>query len=180
MSETVEVHPNNPEATLFVEQPWDRHRVALSLINRHALLAAGTGLIPFVGADIVALTAIELQLISRLCDLFQIKFTRQTGLNIIVSLLAGTVPVALLTMTASFVKAVPVLGHFAGSTAMALNGAAVVYALGRVMLAHFESGGDLLNFDSKKARIYFRQQMDEYRTNPERARGEPESRIYTD
>jgi uncharacterized protein (DUF697 family) len=148
------------------EAAEDRKRVAMSLVNRHAAMAAGTGLIPVVAMDVVALTGIELNLIKRLCDLYGIKFTRQLGLNIAASLLAGTVPVALLTMTASFVKLLPVVGQIAGSAAMAVNGGAIVYAIGCVMVKHFESGGDLLNFDAKQVKAYFKQQVEAQRSNP--------------
>ena len=166
MTEAVEVKENDTTVTEATDPPWDRKRVAMSLVNRHAAMATGTGLIPVIGFDIAALTGIELNLISRLCELYGMKFTRQLGLNIIVSLLAGTVPVALLTMTASLVKAIPLVGQVAGSTAMAINGAAIVYALGRVMVSHFESGGDLLNFDAKKAKAYFKEHMEVHRANP--------------
>jgi uncharacterized protein (DUF697 family) len=155
-----------PAVAEAVEQPWDRKRVAMSLVNRHAAMAAGAGLIPVVAVDVVALTGIELNLIKRLCDLYGVKFTRQLGLNIVASLLAGTVPVALLTMTASFVKLIPGLGQLAGSAAMAVNGGAIIYAIGCVMVRHFESGGDLLNFDAKQAKVYFKQQVEAQRSNP--------------
>ncbi len=167
MTEAVEVKENDaaaaPEAT---DPPWDRKRVALSLVNRHAALATGTGLIPVIGLDIAALTGIQLNLISRLCDLYGIKFTRHLGLNIVVSLVSGIVPVALLTATASVVKLIPGLGMLAGATAMSVNGGAIIYGLGRVMVRHFESGGDLLDFDAKKAKAYFKEQMDAHRANP--------------
>jgi uncharacterized protein (DUF697 family) len=103
------------------------------------------------------------------------------SLNIVVSLLAGMVPVALLTMTASFVKVIPGLGQLTGSAAMAINGGAIVYALGRVMVRHFESGGNLLNFDAEKAKAYFRQQVEAKRgnPNPERAKKEAEPTVAT-
>ncbi len=166
VKEAEEAKESAPAAAEVVQQPWDRKRVAMSLVNRHAAMAAGTGLIPVPAVDVVALTGIELNLIKRLCDLYGVKFTRQLGLNIAASLVAGTVPVALMTMTASFVKLIPGLGTVAGSAAMAVNGGAIIYAIGSVMVRHFESGGDLLNFDAKQAKAYFKQQVEEHRSNP--------------
>ncbi len=166
MAETVEVKENDTAVTDVSVPPWDRQRVAMSLVNRHAAMAAGSGLIPVVVLDMVALTGIELNLIKRLCELYGVKFSRQLGLNIVASLLAGAVPVALLTMTASLVKIIPGLGHIAGSAAMVVNGGAMVYAIGAVMVRHFESGGDLLNFDAKAAKAYFKQQMEAQKSNP--------------
>jgi len=181
VTQALEVKENDATVTEVSDPPWDRKRVAMSLVNRHAAMAAGTGLIPVVVLDIVALTGIELNLIKRLCELYDVKFTRQLGLNILVSLLAGTVPVALLTMTASLVKVIPGLGQLAGSAAMAVNGGAIIYALGRVMVRHFESGGDLLNFDAKKAKAYFRQHVEAQRgnPNPEWAKQQAEATVVT-
>jgi len=166
VTQAVEVKENDATVTEVTDPPWDRKRVALSLVNRHAAVASGTGLVPVIGLDIAALTAIQLTLINRLCDLYGVKFTRELALNIVVSLLAGTVPVALLTLTASLVKAIPLVGHFAGATAMALNSGAIVYGLGRVMVRHFELGGNLLDFDAKKAKEYFQEQVKAKQANP--------------
>jgi len=154
---------NNPVAT---EPAWDRHRVALSLVRRHSALAAGVGLIPVAGVDFAALTGVQLNLINRLCQLYDVKFTRQAGLNVIISLISGTIPLALLTTTFSVLKAVPVVGQFAGSAAMSVNASAVVYALGHVMVRHFESGGNFLNFDAHQARAYFKEKLEEHRRKP--------------
>jgi uncharacterized protein (DUF697 family) len=156
MSEVVEVH--TPE-TGVEQSGWTRKRVAESLVNRHALLAGGVGFIPVLGFDVAALTGIQLNLINRLAVLYGVEFSKQAGLNIIVSLMAGALPVALLTATYSVLKVVPVIGHIAGSAAMSVNGAAIVYALGMVMVRHFESGGDMLDFDAKEAKAYFKEQM---------------------
>lgn len=181
MTQPAEVKEHDPAVTEVSDPPWDRKRVAMSLVNRHAAMAAGTGLIPVPALDVVALTGIELNLIKRLCELYDVKFMRQLGLNIVVSLLAGTVPVALLTMTASFVKVIPGLGQVAGSAAMAVNGGAIIYALGCVMVRHFESGGDLLNFDAKHAKAYFKQQVEAQRgnTNPEWSKQQTEATVAT-
>lgn len=172
MIETAEVHTTEPdvvvpkEEKVPEEEKWDRKRVAQSIVNRHSAVAAGVGLIPVVGVDVVALTGVALNMINRLCDLYGVNFTRQAGLNFIMSLLAGTLPTVLLTTTTSMLKSVPFLGQLAGSAAMAVNGGAIVYALGRVMINHFETGGDLLNLDAKKAKAYFKEQMEAARKHP--------------
>lgn len=136
---------------------WTRKRVAESIVKRRAALAAGVGFIPVIGFDVAALTGVGLDLINQLCMLYGVKFSKQAGLNVIVSLMAGALPAALLTTTLSMLKAIPFVGQLAGATAMSVNSAAIVYALGMVMVRHFESGGDLLNFDAPQAKTYFKQ-----------------------
>jgi hypothetical protein len=43
---------------------------------------------------------------------------------------------------------------------MALLGGASTYAVGRVFIQHFESGGTLLTFDPAKVRDYYTHQLD--------------------
>ncbi len=139
--------------------PWTRKQVAESLVRRRAALAAGVGLIPVLGLDVAALVGVQLDLINKLCDLYRVPFSRQAGLNIIFTLMAGVLPVALLTVSASLLKSIPVIGSIAGSAAMAINSGAVVYALGMVMVRHFESGGTLLDIDAAQTKQYFHEQM---------------------
>ena len=175
VTQAVEVKEDDATDIEVTDPVLERHRVALSLVKRHAAMAAGTGLVPVMGLDIVALTGIELNLISRLCDLYGVKFTRQAGLNVCVSLLAGMAPVALLTMTASLVKVVPVAGTLRGGNRH------VGQRRGDRLWARpcdgqtFESGGNLLNFDSKKTKAYFREHVEAQRgPNPEWAKNEAE------
>lgn len=56
-------------------------------------------------------------------------------------------------------KAIPGVGTYAGMASMPLLGGATVYAIGQVMIRHYESGGNLLNLDAHGAKEYFRQQL---------------------
>lgn len=141
---------------------WDRKRVAMSLVNRHAVAATGTGLIPVPGFDIATLFGIQLNLINHLCDLYGVKFTRQAGLHVVSSLVAGVLPLGFASFTASLMKFIPVIGHWAGGAAVAVNGSAVTYGIGRVMVANFEKGGDLLYFEAAKAKEFFKREVESH------------------
>ncbi len=154
------------EPAAGVEAPWDQHRVAISLVRRHSAAAAGVGLIPVAGVDFAALTGVMLNLINRLSQLYDVKFTRQAGLNVVVSLLSGVLPFTFAWATFGALKVIPFLGQIAGSTAMSVNSAAVVYALGMVMVRHFEKGGTLIDFDAPQAKAYFKEKLEEHRRQP--------------
>lgn len=64
-------------------------------------------------------------------------------------------PSASTTLTASAAKAVPVIGQTAGVIAMPIVSGATTYAIGKVFIQHFASGGTFLTFNPEKVRDYY-------------------------
>jgi hypothetical protein len=58
-------------------------------------------------------------------------------------------------------KAMPGLGTVAGASTMVLFSGAAAWALGKVFIQHFESGGTFLDFDPDAVKEYFRAQFQE-------------------
>ena len=148
---------DDQDATEATQAGWTREQVAQSIINRHAVAGAGAGFIPIPGGDLLGISASALNLLKRLSDLYKVGFSRELALNVIMTLLSGAAPVALKATAVSMLKAIPGVGTFAGVATMPLLGGSSVYAVGHVMLRHYESGGDLLSFDAAKAKECFRE-----------------------
>jgi len=140
---------------------WDRKRVAESIVRRHSALAAGAGLVPVPVFDFAALTGVQLNQIQRLADLYDVPFTKELGKNTLISLAGVALPMSLQMTGVGVLKAIPYAGTFAGSIALPALAAGFSYAVGHVMIRHFESGGTLLNFDSKEAQAYFKEKIKE-------------------
>ncbi|QDT12904.1 YcjF family protein [Planctomycetes bacterium K23_9] len=151
--------PTEEEMTLENEPSgkWNREQVAQSLVRQHCAAGAASGFIPVPGGDVIGISASALNMIKRLSDLYEVKFTREAGLNVIMALASAAVPLALKATAASLVKSIPGVGTYAGAAAMSTLGGTSVFAIGQVMIRHYESGGDLLNLDAKKAKEYFRE-----------------------
>ncbi len=66
-----------------------------------------------------------------------------------------TLPSASTTLAASAAKAVPVIGQTAGVIAMPIVSGAATYAMGKVFIQHFASGGTFLTFNPEKVRNYY-------------------------
>jgi uncharacterized protein (DUF697 family) len=60
----------------------------------------------------------------------------------------------------SLIKSVPVVGQLAGVLLMPGFAAAVTWAMGRIFVQHFETGGTLLDIDAAKMREHFKQEFD--------------------
>lgn len=133
------------------------------LVRKHALTAAGIGLIPLPAVDFVALTALQLNLLRKLSSVYDIPFTEEIGKKAVGSLLAGYAPVAFAMPFASLLKAIPLIGQSTGMLAVSALAGASTYATGKVFIQHFESGGTFLNFDPASVREYYRAQFQQGR-----------------
>jgi uncharacterized protein (DUF697 family) len=130
-----------------------------ALLRKHAIGAVAIGLIPMPGVDFVALTALQLNLLRKLSAEYGVPFTEDIGKKAVGSLVASYTPVALAMPVASLLKAVPILGQALGGLAMSAVSGASTYAVGKVFIQHFESGGTFLNFDPVAVREYYRTQF---------------------
>lgn len=117
------------------------------IVKKSAYWAAGFGVVPVPLFDLAAVTAVQLAMLSKLCTLYEIPFGKDLGKNLIGSLTGGLAASSLSPVVGSMLKFIPVVGYAAAVATMpALSGAAT-WAVGRVFLTHFESGGTLLTFD---------------------------------
>jgi len=142
--------------------PTLKDKLAERIIRENMLWAAGGGLIPVPIIDMIAITAVELKMLKELSALYEVPFREDQAKSILVSLLAGLGAPALgSAITVSVVKLVPILGALSGFIAVPGAAAAFTYAVGKVFLQHFASGGTFLDFDPKKVREHFARQFEE-------------------
>ncbi len=139
----------------------ENRKEADKIIRNHIYGAMGVGLIPVPLVDMVALTGVLLNMLRKLAKLYEIPFSKDVGKNLIASLLGGTIPVSVSGTLASMVKAIPIIGQTTGALTMPATAGAMTYAVGRVFLQHFESGGTFLNFDPEKVREHYARLFEE-------------------
>ncbi len=122
--------------------------------------AMGAGLVPIPLVDMIVLAGIQLKLVQELAKLYGIKSPKHTGKSALASLLGGSIPLSFSSNLARFLKSVPFYGQAAGMISMSLLGGASTYAVGKVFIQHFESGGTFLTFDPHKGNDYYARQLD--------------------
>jgi len=125
-----------------------RQGKAERIIKRQMWISAGIGALPFPILDGVAVTSVQLWMVRDLCRLYNVPFSREWAKESILSLVGGFAPSAL--------KAIPGVGAIAGALTGPALSAGSTYALGKVFIQHFESGGTLLTFDPRGMRSYFK------------------------
>ncbi|MBF0153453.1 MAG: DUF697 domain-containing protein [Magnetococcales bacterium] len=118
------------------------------------------GLLPFPYVDMVLLTGVQMKMLHSLCKIYGVKFTKDIGKTALSTLLGGALPSTAGLGIASSLKTIPTLGTAAGIVSTSILGAATTYAVGKVFIQHFESGGTFLNFDPEKVKQYFAQEFE--------------------
>ncbi len=149
-------NPNSPDEKLDERLIEAEHLVRMSMYY-----AAGLGLVPLPVFDLVGITSIQLDLLRRLSDLYGVKFSQDMGKNVLASLIGGGVSYSIAPLLASAVKVIPLVGSVLGAVSMSATGGATTYALGKVFIEHFESGGTILTFDPKAVKAFYEEQLKE-------------------
>jgi uncharacterized protein (DUF697 family) len=165
-----------PILTQEVSSVPTKEEEANRIIRQNVLWAAGGGVIPIPLVDMIAITVVEVKMIKELSVVYGVPFKEDQVKNIIASLLAGLgAPTLGTAMTVSLVKAVPIFGVLSAFIAVPGLAAAFTYAVGKVFVQHFASGGTFLDFDPKKVREHFAREFEEGKVVATKVKNEPAS-----
>jgi uncharacterized protein (DUF697 family) len=139
----------------------ERESEALHTIKNHTMTAMGIGILPVPGLDLIALTGVQLNLLRKLGRLYGYNLSDDTGKKLLGSLLGGYLPLAIAAPIASVLKFIPGVGIAAGILAQSTLAGATTYAVGKLFMQHFESGGDFLDFKTSGMGKKLREQVEE-------------------
>lgn len=134
-----------------------RDEAARELVRNRAAWSAGIGLMPWPLVDVVAISAIQLNMIKSLADLYEVEYSEQRAKAFVGTLLGTIVPASFLHSFSRIFRMLPGFGFLAGLLVPGTAGAAT-YALGRVFMQHFAFGGTLLDFEPETTRAYLEEQ----------------------
>jgi uncharacterized protein (DUF697 family) len=121
-------------------------------IKKYMYWSMGAGLIPIPALDVAAVMAIQVNMVAALADAHGQAFSREAGRAFVAALVCGSLPTAMAGPVARLLKAIPLIGQTAGALAMPALAGASTYAVGKVFVQHFESGGTFRDFDPEAAR----------------------------
>ena len=151
-----------------------KEQVAEQIIKHNVLWSVGAGVIPLPLLDAAATAAVQIRMLKQLADLYEVQFREDRIKNICSALVGGLgAPVVGGALGLSAIKFVPVLGPMVGLLAFPASSAALTYAVGKVFVQHFASGGTFLDFDPKTVRDYFAKQYEEGKIAVSKAKTEP-------
>ena len=148
-SETVSV---KPAGELTTEEQ------AKAVMYKYMMQGAALGFLPIPVVDVVTIGGTQLAMLAGIAKIYGIDYKQHMVKPIIASLLGALgYDFAVRLIAGALFKSIPVLGFVAGMATMPLMGAASTYAVAKIFIQHFESGGTFLNFDTQEAKKYFSQ-----------------------
>jgi uncharacterized protein (DUF697 family) len=140
----------------------ERDELAVRLVNRFSGWSAAAGIIPLPIVDLVAVGGIQLQMLRRLAEIYDVPFSENRGKSVIASLAGSIIPVGAGSVAASGImsalKFVPPLGMTLAAVTMPAVSGGATYAIGKVFIQHFASGGTLLDFNPGDYREFIKKQ----------------------
>lgn len=134
----------------------DKLPKANEIIRNHVGFSLGAGLVPFPGADLLAVSAVQLNMLRQLAKLYHVRFLDSLGKSV-VSTLVGS---GFARLGASLIKAIPGVGTVVGELTMPALSGASTYALGKVVANHFQQGGTLADLDLRTARKEYEEEIE--------------------
>lgn len=126
------------------------------IIRNHIFLSLGAAFVPVPLLDLVAVSAVQLDMCRQLANNYDIEFKDEIGKSAISSI-AGT---AIARYGASLVKTIPGIGSILGGISMSALSGGSTYAIGQVFKRHFGGGGDLFNVDIDRAKEIFEEELE--------------------
>ncbi len=144
---------------------------ANEIVAHHVQWSIGVSIVPIPLLDMVTVLAVQLRMLKKLSDHYGIAFSENRVKILTASLMAG-LNSGLIggKLFVSMSKLLPGIGTFLGITAMSAFSGAITYAIGQVFTQHFESGGTFLDFDPKKVKAYFMEQLEDGKIMAEKRR----------
>jgi len=151
-----------PEALAAPATDAERDEMAARLVSRFSKWSAAAGIIPLPIVDMVAVGGIQLQMLRRLAEIYNVPFLENRGKSVIASLAGSIIPVGAGAVAAtglmSALKAVPPLGMALAAVTMPAVSGGATYVIGKVFIQHFASGGTLLDFNPGDYREFIKKQ----------------------
>lgn len=133
---------------------------ANEIINNHVWFATVPGFLPVVVLDVLGITAIQLDMIKQLCNLYEREYSHQKGKALVTSLtgsIMGRIPGYTLR---SVLKSIPVVGWVLGGLSLSASAGVTTYALGQVFKEHLDSDGTLHNLDINSFKKFYVEQLE--------------------
>ena len=132
--------------------------IAEKLVERFSLWSGAAGLIPLPLVDLATVGGVQIQMLRRLSQIYDVPFSANRGKALIAALAGSMIPASSGLGVASLIKGLPVAGTVVSALAMPVFSAGATYAIGMAFIEHFASGGTLLDFNPTDYREFIKAQ----------------------
>jgi len=129
---------------------------AREIVKRYSMYSAAAGLIPMPWVDMAAITAVQLKMLAELGKVYNVPFESDRVKPIVASLLRAYASTEIgYGAGASLLKAIPLVGGVLSAVSVPAFASGFTYAVGKVFITHFASGGTFLDFNPDETRAFF-------------------------
>jgi len=135
----------------------EKSKHADTIIRNHSVWSLGAGAIPLALADLAAVSAVQVDMIRSLCEVYEVDFSATKGKALVSSITSAALA---RVGAASVVKLVPIAGTLVGSVTGGVLAGASSYALGTAFKTHLSSGGTILDLDPDRLKKVYRDQFE--------------------
>jgi uncharacterized protein (DUF697 family) len=137
----------------------DQRLRAAKVVDRFSFWSGVAGLLPVPFVDLAAVAAVQIQMLRVISRIYDVPFSENRGKALIAGLFGTVIPVSTGVGMASVVKGIPIAGTAVGALVTPALAVAATYAIGRVFIQHFASGGTLLDFEPPNYREFISREM---------------------
>jgi uncharacterized protein (DUF697 family) len=117
------------------------------VIFDHVGFSLIAGAIPIPVVDVIAISAIQIDMIRQLSKIYNIDFDDEIGKTLVTSIVGSTFGLSIGSFGASAVKAVPVFGSILGIASQVILAGITTYAVGFIFNSHFRDHKTLVDFN---------------------------------
>jgi len=137
-----------------------RHKLAQSTVKNWSQWATTAGFVPVPLLDTALISGVQVKMVFDLCKVYEVPFKKEAAIGIIGALIGGSVTTATANYIApTLLKAIPIIGMPLSFITQPALSYASTFALGEVFVRHFESNGNLLNFNIDDGKVFFQNQF---------------------
>jgi uncharacterized protein (DUF697 family) len=134
----------------------DKEKLANEIVKKYSMYSAGSGLVPVPLVDWAIISGVQMKMLHDLGEVYGVPFEADRVRPIVAAALGGYASTKLgYGIGGGLIKAIPFVGQAIGLVSVPLFAYGLTFAVGKVFITHFASGGTFLDFDPAKVRAYF-------------------------
>ena len=123
--------------------------------------ATVAGLVPIPVVDILSVSATQAKMVHTLCQIYDKRFEREALSSIISGLVGGSLTgLVSASLALTLIKNIPVVGSTLSTLTLPAVAYGATYALGAVLIQHFESDREMTELSVKEVEQYFLDQFE--------------------
>lgn len=130
----------------------DRRERAYAIVHNNVAWSCAAGLVPLPIVDLATLTLVEVRMLEQLTTHYNLPFSRTRARAYVAALFGsfGATMVGFGSMKVAMLS-IPYAGPFVAAVSVPTVAGVITYAIGRLFIREFESGGTFMDFDPIQA-----------------------------